>query len=179
MTLPNVESSTLLQFPISGTPRCACTRPINIQDFSIFEVAPKKLSQMVKLESGRLPDQSDPDQVLASFTLAQDDGVHVGTLIRVRLAAASQRRAVLNNANITPAGPTVALRVVGIEGSEIEFPAGGSPSYDLYTTSAFARKVNPKSVILDAYFLRLRHGAADFPEFQTRAKAINGHRPRQ
>ena len=129
---------------------------------------------MVKLESGRMPDQSDPHQVLASFTLAQDDGVRVGTVFHVPLAGSSQRRAVLNNANITPKGPTVALRVVGIGASEIEFSTGGSPSYDLFTTSAFARKVNPKSVVLDAYFVRLRHGSADFPEFQTRSKTLDG-----
>ena len=129
---------------------------------------------MVKLEAGRMPDQSDPDQVLASFTLAQDDGVHVGTVFHVPLAAASQRRAVLNSANITPKGPTVSLHVVGIEASELEFPQGGAPSYDLYTTSAFAREINPKSVVLDAYFVRLRHGPADFPEFQTRSKTLDG-----
>jgi ABC-type lipoprotein release transport system permease subunit len=173
-TLPHVASSTLLRFPTTGTPTCACTRPINLEDFSLFEVAPKELTHMTKLESGRMPNQSDPDQVLASFTLAQDDGVHVGTVIHVRLAALSQRRAVLNNATITPKGPTVALRVVGIEASEIEFPAGASPSYDLYTTSAFARQINQKSVILDAYFVQLRHGAADFPEFQTKSKALGG-----
>jgi ABC-type lipoprotein release transport system permease subunit len=173
-TLPDVASSTLMQFPTSGSPTCACTRPINVDDFSIFEVAPKELAHAVKLESGRMPDQSDPDQVLASFTLAQDDGVHVGSVLRVPLAAASQRRAVLNNANITPEGPTVSLRVVGIEASEIEFPAGSSPAYDLYTTSAFARKFNPKSVVLDAYFVQLRQGSAGYPEFQTRSKALGG-----
>ena len=61
-TLPGVASSTLAQFPTSGTPRCTCTRPINLDDFSIFEVSPSRLRQMVKLESGRMPDQSDPDQ---------------------------------------------------------------------------------------------------------------------
>ena len=41
-----------------------------------------------KLISGRLPDPSDPDQVLASFTLQQDEGVHLGTVIRVPFYAA-------------------------------------------------------------------------------------------
>jgi hypothetical protein len=97
-TLPVVETSTLVGLPTSGTPTCACSRPINFDDFGVFEVPPKQLTHMVKLESGRMPDQSDPDQVLASFTLAQDDGVHVGTVIRVPFVAPSQRSAVLNNA---------------------------------------------------------------------------------
>ena len=173
-TLPDVTLSTRVQFPTSGRPTCACSRPINLDDFSLFEVPPKGLTHMVKLESGRMPDQSDPDQVLASFSLAQDDGVQIGTVIRVTLASRHQRREVLNNATIRPAGPTVALRVVGIEASEIEFPSGGSPSYDLYTTSAFARKINPETVILNAYFVRLRQGPADYPAFQARAKALSG-----
>jgi ABC-type antimicrobial peptide transport system permease subunit len=175
-TLPVVATSTLVGLPTSGTPTCACSRPINFDDFGVFEVPPKQLSHMVKLESGRMPDQSDPDQVLASFTLEQDDGVHVGTVIRVPFAAPSQRSAVLNNDNpdLRPAGPTVSLRVVGIEASEIEFPFGNSPSYDLYTTSAFARTLNPQTVVLYADFVQLRHGAAGFSQFQTQAKALGG-----
>ncbi len=175
-TLPGVATSTLVGLPTSGTPTCACSRPINFDDFGVFEAPPKQLTHMVKLESGRMPDQSDPDQVLASFTLAKDDGVHVGTVIRVPFVAPSQRSAVLNNDNATirPAGPTVSLRVVGIEASEIEFPYGGSPTYDLYTTSAFARTLNPKTVVLSADFVQLRHGAAGFSQFQTQAKALGG-----
>jgi len=175
-TLPVVARSTLVGLPTSGTPTCACSRPIKFDDFGVFEVPPKQLSHMVKLESGRMPDQSDPDQVLASFTLAQDDGVHVGTVIHVPFVAPSQRSAVLNddNANLRPTGPTVSLRVVGIEASEIEFPFGSSPSYDLYTTAALARALNPKTVVLYADFVQLRHGAAGFSQFQTQAKALGG-----
>jgi len=172
--LPVVTTSTLVGLPTSGTPTCACSRPINFDDFGIFEVPPKQLTHLVKLESGRLPDQSDPDQVLASFTLAQDDGVHVGTVIRVPFVAPSQRSAVLNNdnANLRPDGPTVSLRVVGIEASEIEFPFGNSPNYDLYTTSALARSLNPKTVVVYADFVQLRHGATGFSQFQSQAKAL-------
>ncbi len=173
-TLPDVTRSTLVGLPTTGTPTCACTHPINVDDFSVFEAPPEQLAHMVKLESGRMPDQSAPDQVLASFTLAQEDGVHVGSVIRVPFTASSQRRAVLNGQNIRPLGPTVALRVVGIEASEIEFPSGPSPTYDLYTTSALAPILNPKTVLVYADFVQLRHGAADFPQFQTRAKALGG-----
>jgi ABC-type antimicrobial peptide transport system permease subunit len=174
--LPEVASSTPVQLPTGGNPTCtcACSRPINNDDFSVFEVAPKDLPHMVKLVAGRMPDQSDPDQVLASVALQQDNGVRVGTVIRVPFAATSQRSAVLNNASLTPSGPTVALHVVGIEVSEIEFPVGTTPSDDLYTTQAFARKVNPRTVVLYSYFVRLHHGSADLPQFETRAKAIGG-----
>jgi hypothetical protein len=172
--LPDVSSAALVRLPVSGTPTCACARPINLNEFSLFEVAPPRLTRIVKLVAGTMPDQSDPDQVLASFTLQQDHGVRIGTVLHVPLAAASQRDEVLRSANITPRGPTVALRVVGIEASEIEFPATNSPSYDLYTTQAFARKFNHRATVLDAYFLRLRHGAADLPRFQAAARTLGG-----
>ena len=69
-TLPEVTSAQLVQLPEGGTPTCSCSRPINNNDFSLFEAAPQNLSHMVKLVSGSMPDQSDPNQVLASFTLA-------------------------------------------------------------------------------------------------------------
>lgn len=148
VTLPEVASATSVQAPTTGSPTCACSRAINVNDFGLLEVATKDLPQMVKLVAGRMPDQSDPDQVLASFTLQRDYGVHIGTVIRVPCAARSQRSAVLSNASFTPDGPTVAFRVVGIEAAEIEFPLSSVPSYDLYTTDAFARTFNPKTVVL-------------------------------
>jgi hypothetical protein len=36
------------------------------------------------------PDPSDPGEVLASVTLAQDNGVRVGSVIRTQLASAAQ-----------------------------------------------------------------------------------------
>ena len=104
--LPGVVSVTPLQSVSASPPACACSRPVNDSDFNVFEVAPGALSRVVKLVAGRMPDQSDPDQVLASFTLAQDAGVHVGTVIRVPLYSASQRDAVLSGASVKPGGPT-------------------------------------------------------------------------
>jgi ABC-type lipoprotein release transport system permease subunit len=170
--LSDVTSSTQVLLPTSGTPSCACTRPINVDDFSLFEVAPRQLHRMVKLESGRFPDPSNPTQVLASFTLAQDAGVHVGTVIRVPFAAPSQERAVLNGENIRPKGPVLDLHVVGIEASEIEFPGGSAPTYDIYGTPALARNLNPQTVVVYAYLMRLRHGPAGYGHFQTRSKGL-------
>ena len=138
----------------------------------MFEVTPRDLPRVVKLVAGRMPDQSAPYEVLASVPLQQDAGVHVGTVIRVPLYAASQRKAVLSGGNVKPGGMTVALRVVGIEAAEVEFPAStGGPAYDVYTTRAFARAVNPKTPVLPAYYVRLRHGAADLARFQHPAEA--------
>ena len=136
--LPGVTSATLMREYASGTPTCACARPINPSDFTVAGVAPTDLPRMVKLVAGRMPSQNSPDEVLASFRLQQDIGVGVGTVIHVPLYSAAQQGAYLNGAVITPAGGTVTLRVVGIEAAEAEFPFAATPSYDVYTTAAFA-----------------------------------------
>ena len=82
---------------------------------------------MVQLVAGRLPDQSVPGEVLASFTLAQDKGVHIGSVIRVPVYARSQQAALSVGGQPAPRGPRLALRVVGIEAAENEFPSGQTP----------------------------------------------------
>jgi hypothetical protein len=121
-----------------------------------------------------LPDPAALDQVLASFTLQQDYGVHLGTIIHVPFYSPSQASAVNNatGAPLKPNGPTVAFRVVGFEASEFEFPSGSSPSYDLYATPAFARAVMPRAAVGYVYAVRLRHGAADLPRFDVEAAAL-------
>ena len=164
---------TRLLAPAVGAPTCAC-HPINPNDFSIDEVPPAQLTQVVKLVSGRLPDQSDADQVLASYNL-EPLGVHIGSVLHVPLAGSSQRAQVLSNANLIPTGPTVTLHVVGISVSEFEFPTTSSPpSYDLYATSSFARKYDAQAVVFNEYMFRLRHGAASLPGFETQVRALGG-----
>jgi len=74
--LPDAASTTVVHIAVSGSPTCTC-RPINVNDFSLQEVAAPNLARVVKLISGRMPDQADPSQVLASDNLTAD-GVHVG-----------------------------------------------------------------------------------------------------
>jgi FtsX-like permease family len=171
-TLPGVSSATLVHLVASGPPACACSRPINGTDLTVEEVAPANLSRVVKLVAGRMPDQSDPDEVLASVTLAQDAGVHVGTAIRIPLYSPSQGRAVLSGASVRPAGPAVTLRVVGLEVSENEFPATNALGYSIYPSRAFARIVNPKTFVVPGYLVRLRNGAGGLPRFQAQAQAL-------
>jgi hypothetical protein len=117
------------------------------------------------LVSGRMPGPSNPNEVLASFTLQKDSGVRLGTVMRVRFFTAAQEAA-QNNATGAPPkpdGPTVAFRVVGLEASETEFPYGGAPNYILYGTPALTRKFPSKGGWAYVYYVRLRHGPADIP----------------
>lgn len=172
--LPGVTSVAEIRGPDSGQPTCECTHPINPTDFGVLVVSPRGRS-VFKLVSGHLPDPSSPDQVLASFTLQQDYGVHLGSVIDVPLYSRSQASAVDNAAGAPPRpkGPTVAFHVVGFEATEFEFPSGGAPDYDVYATQAFARTVLPQTVVGYVYLVRLRLGAAGLPRFDVAAHTLS------
>ncbi len=136
--LPGVALATPVQLIAGGTPACACSRPINNNYMSVIETAPQDLPRVAKLVAGRMPEQSDPHQVLASFTLQQDAGVHIGTMIRVPLYSPAQRDAVLTGVSVKPRGPVFAFRVVGLEVAGNEFPATNTPAYGLFTIGRLA-----------------------------------------
>jgi hypothetical protein len=172
--LPEVASATEVPSPIADQPTCVCTHVINSSNFGVLELLPSQLDRVVKLVDGRLPAQSAPDEVLASFTLQRDNGVHVGTVIHVPFYASSQKAAVISStgAGPRPTGPTIALRVVGIEATEFEIAPGSTASYSLYTTNAFARAVNGRTLLFTEYLVRLRQGAADLPRFHADLNAL-------
>lgn len=160
--LPEVKRVVHIDIPASGTPVCACNRYLSANDFGIFEVPPGELPHFAKLVAGRMPDQSSTHEVLAAFSLQQDYGVHVGSVLRVPMYTAAQAE---ENSSGPATGPVVNLRVVGIEANENDFPSLGTPSYELIATRAFARTVNPQTFVFNGYAVQLRHGAADIPRF--------------
>jgi hypothetical protein len=164
--LPGVSSVTAIGNPASGQPSCACTtHVINPSNFYINELSPDALRRVVKLVAGRMPAESSPYDVLASFTLGQDYGVHIGSVIHAPLYASSQLQALSSGTNVGPAGPTVALHVVGIAAAEMEFPSGSTPEYDVFTTPAFASAINKRVPHASVYLVRLRHGTSSLPRF--------------
>ena len=173
--LPEVSAATVAFGPDSGQPTCACKYPLNPSQFGVV-VLPANGRPAFNLVSGRMPEPSNPHEVLASYTLQQDEGVRLGTVIHVPFYAPSQLSA-YNSATGTlpkPAGPTVALRVVGFEATEFDFPSGATPMYSLYAFQAFGRTVLPQVATGYVYFVRLRHGAADLPRFDAATSALGG-----
>ncbi|HEY7014077.1 MAG TPA: FtsX-like permease family protein [Streptosporangiaceae bacterium] len=175
--LPGVAQVTPVRMPFYDQPLCSCHRQIYTGSFAVREVPPASLGRVAKLVAGRMPDPSSPVEALASFTLERDYGVHLGTVITLPMAAASQRQAVFNAMNGGPipkaTGPRMAMRVVGIVAAENEFSAGQSPTYNLYPGPAFA-VATKGSPALTTYYLRLRHGQADLPRFEARASRLEG-----
>jgi ABC-type lipoprotein release transport system permease subunit len=167
----HVRSVTPVPAAFPATLRCAsCRKPVDANNLLINEVSPRELPRMVMLLSGRMPRQSDPGEVLASFTLAQENGVRVGSVIRAQLASVAQLRG--GPADRSPA-MNPALRVVGIVAAESEFPSGASVHYDLYSTAAFAAAVNHRAALQRTYYVRFTHGAADMAGFDSRTRALN------
>jgi len=172
--LPGVSSVTTIGNPASGQPLCACTtHAINPSNFYINELSPNALRRVVKLVAGQMPAESSPYDVLASFTLQQDYGVHIGSVIDAPLYASSQLPALASGTNVSPSGPTVALHVVGIGAAEMEFPSGSTPEYDLFTTPAFARAINKRVPLASVYLVRLRHGTSSLPRFAAAAGPLH------
>lgn len=172
--LPGVSSVTTIGNPASGQPSCACTtRAINPSNFYINELSPSALRRVVKLVAGQMPAESSPYDVLASFTLQQDYGVHIGSVIDAPLYGSPQLPALESGANVAPSGPTVAFHVVGIGAAEMEFPSGSTPEYDVFTTPAFAHAVNKRIVLASVYLVRLRHNTASLPRFVAAAGPLH------
>jgi hypothetical protein len=172
--LPGVSTVTTIGNPAAGQPTCACiTHALSPSNFYINELSPTDLRRVVKLVAGQMPAESSPYDVLASFTLQQDYGVHIGSVIHAPLYASAQLPALMSGAHAAPSGPTVALHVVGIVAAEMEFPSGSTPEYDLFTTPAFAHAVNKKIVRSSVYLIRLRHGTASLPRFAEAVGALH------
>jgi hypothetical protein len=173
--LPGVVAVTEAFGPDNGQPSCTCTHPINPSYFGVLAL-PTTAKLDFNLVSGRLPNPSNPDEVVASYTLEKDEGVHLGSVIRVPFYAPSQLSAA-NSATgppPPPTGPTVDLRVVGFEATEFDFPSGSTPQYNLYASQGFVRALLPRTATGYVYLVRLRHGAADLPRFDAATSADAG-----
>jgi hypothetical protein len=170
--IPQVASVTPVPGPVDFPVACdTCTKPIASGSFGLFEIPPAGLARTVKLLQGRLPDQSDPGEVLASYTLARDKNVRLGSVIQVITPTPAQIK--LGRSKINPADiPRRSLRVVGLVVTENEFPSGTGDRYDLFVTKAYAAAVNPHATLVSSYYVRLRHGAADLPAFDSQLRPL-------
>jgi putative ABC transport system permease protein len=132
-------------------------------DLGVLSLPTSGRGSTLKLIAGRMP--SGPLEVLAGFSLVQQYGLHVGSVIAVPFYKPSQRALVVASNNTpTPHGPVIHFRIVGIEVSVIDFPSN-SPGYSLYTSTSFDRTIG-SHVVTDGFgLIRLVHGAAALPRF--------------
>lgn len=176
--MPQITQVTTAPAPFVAALGCPHCSKINTSgDLAMFEVPPGALSRMVKLVAGRMANQSDPGEVLASSTFAEDSGTRVGSVIQVLTPTAAQLQLVqqgqVKASALLGEVPRHTVRVVGLVVTENEFPYGTGPRYDLFSTKALAAVVNQRTPVLPVYFVRLRHGAADLPAFDSQLRRLN------
>jgi ABC-type lipoprotein release transport system permease subunit len=175
--IPEVAQVTPAAGPINIARCISCRKPIPSGSFGIFEIPPRSLALITKLLAGRMPDQSNPDEVLASYTLARDNGVHIGSVIQVYTPTPAQVRLVEEGkarpSDLISQVPRRRLRVVGLVVTQDEFQAGNGSRYDLFTTSAYGAVVNHHAALVPVYYVRLRHGAADLPAFDSHLRPLD------
>ena len=178
--IPQVARVTPVLMPFSFADHCvSCSKQFGPSaSVQVSEVPPASLPRVGKLLSGRMPDQSNPDEVLASYTLARDNGVHIGSLIRLLTPTPAQvqlaQKVGRTHVNIA-AVPRRSLRVVGLVVAEDEFHSGQGSRYDLFTTRAYAAAVNPRSLVWPSYYVQLRRGAADLPAFESQLRPLGSN----
>lgn len=172
--LPGVVSAVGLVSSSNGVPTCACSHPINPYNLTVV-AEPAAGRPIFKLVAGHDPNPSDPDEVLASSTLQQDDGVRVGTVIHMPFFSRAQTSAA-NTATgngLKPLGPNVPLHVVGLVAAPLDFPSGQVPAYELYTDPAFTRIVIPHIATGFIYAVWLRGGTTGLARFDVEANGLD------
>ena len=174
--MPQVTQVTPVRAPFVAAVGCASCDAINASGgFDAFELTPRDLARTVKLVAGRMPDQSDPGEALASATFADDSGVRVGSVIQILEPTPAQLAA---NQGSPPSAaqlakvPRHSVRVTGLVITENEFPAGNGARYDLFPTRAYATAHDAHTQVLTFYDVKLRHGAADQAAFDSQLRPL-------
>ena len=177
--MPQVTQVTPVRAPFVAAVGCASCDAINASgSLDAFELAPPDLARTVRLVAGRMPDQADPGEALASSTFADDSGVRVGSVIQIfELTPAQISQAGANQSSPPSAGqlakvPRHSVRVTGLVITENEFPAGNGARYDLFPTRAYATAHDAQTQVLTFYDVKLRHGAADQAAFDSQLRSL-------
>jgi ABC-type lipoprotein release transport system permease subunit len=181
--LREVAQVTPVRAPFVAAVGCAsCAAINNSGSLDAFELAPRDLARTVKLVAGRMPDQSDPGEALASSTFADHSGVRVGSVIQILEPTPAQiSQAQAQNHPPTPGQlakvPRHSVRVTGLVVTENEFPAGNGARYDLFPTRAYAAAHDPHTQVLTFYDVKLRHGAAGQAAFDSQLRPLGALNP--
>jgi hypothetical protein len=161
--IPQVTQVTPVRAPWVAAVGCASCDAINTSgSLDAFELNPPDLARTVKLVAGRMPDQSDPGETLASASFADDSGVRVGSVIQILEPTPTQiSQVAAQNRPPSPAQlakvPRHSVRVTGLVITENEFPAGNGGRYDLFPTRAYATAHDAHTEVETFYDVKLRH----------------------
>jgi hypothetical protein len=168
--LPDVKSIALSTYYFNGNVTAA-GHFVPAGDVNVMSLPTTHLLSTVKLLSGKFP--VGPKEILVGYSMQQQYGRHIGSIVSVPTFASDQRQAVLVDNESRPArGPRLNFRVVGIEGSAVDF-ASTTPIYSIYTSVAFDREDRLALLSASVAYARLKGGERGMPRFQYAANHLS------
>jgi ABC-type lipoprotein release transport system permease subunit len=130
----------------------------------IMPLTPEVVDKVARIASGRAP--VGVDEVDVGYAMQQQFHLKIGSLIVLPFYAASQAQEVYSSSGTPPThGPTPHFRVVGVAASVVDFPVL-TPSYTIYVSPAFARRIGPHTLTGLVGFVRLKHSGTTLPRFE-------------
>ncbi len=124
-----------------------------------------------KMLAGRPPHPDRADEVMVSFTLADQHHLHIGDTLPLSVGAAGGQAE-------PPAPVSFRFRIVGIEASAIDFPPqSGTGVNQVWATPAFHRVADGSLDAFETVLVRLQHGARDLPALYTELQRRSGGKP--
>jgi hypothetical protein len=168
--LPGVDKIALSTYYFNGNVT-AGGHFVPGEDVNVMSLPTTHLSSTVKLLSGRYP--VGAKEILVGYSMQQQYGLRIGSIVTVPTYAPDQRQAVLiDNQSPRARGPRLNFRVAGVAASAVDF-ATTSPSYSVYTSDAFDRGHYPALLSAALAFVRLRGGEGGMPKFQYAANHMS------
>jgi hypothetical protein len=174
-SLPEVSAVDELQL-FQNSNLSFANKVVPAADVSVLGLPTASSFPVTKLVAGTLPAASQPNDVVVSFTLAQQFGLHIGSILAVPFYAPAQFDAVLNSnisGTIPTRGPTLRLAVVGIEADLLAFPSG-LPTFTLFVGPAFGRSDGTHVLAFSVELVRLRHGIDEQARFIAANRRLAG-----
>jgi ABC-type lipoprotein release transport system permease subunit len=169
--LPYVTSDVRVRYYGNGN-ATADGRFVPANDLGVLSLPTTHLDTSLKLLAGHLP--VGPRDAIVGFSLQQQYGLHIGSVVSVPFYALSQAPEFFtSNSYVIPHGQVIAFRVVGIEASVNDFPTS-TPSYSLYTSPAFDSEMAHQVLAGSFAEIRLARGINDMPQLQV---YVNHHQP--
>ena len=171
--LHEVRSVTALSAPATAVPSCACSQRDQPGGIQSVRRADRKVCPTSSIWwRARMPDPSDPHQILASFNLQElrrprRDG-DAGALLRT-LAAGRTRERPHNPAWADARPPCGRNRSVGRASSRA---TTASRKRTFTPLRPSARALSGKTIAFSIYYVRLVHGVDDIPKFESDAQAL-------
>ena len=164
--LPEVEEAFHAWFAwMVGPSGASDLDPIYTEDAGAFQRVDRP-----KLLDGRPADPAQEDEATISPAASRLTGLGVGSEVTLKALRPHQLEQAFEGRDLEPGGPTVTLRVVGIEASVGQFVQDSS----LNLTPAFGRRYGDQVASIPLLAVKLRNGAADLSSFKAGVERIAG-----